>query len=94
MKRKMAQELHDRHMAMISGIWANPNFDQAKEKGLRQKVLDEVDEHFRVALVRIYGGTDQDVEKAKQAGQEFVGIEGAADLFSAMKVPGGEADDK
>ena len=61
--------------AIVSGMWANPNFDSSENRNVRTDALREVDEHWETAVQRIYGHSPEDVDLSENP------------FFAAMKVP-------
>jgi GTP1/Obg family GTP-binding protein len=45
-----------RKEALIAACWANSNYDD--DKGTRQSLIDEIEEHFKVATLAFLNGKD------------------------------------
>lgn len=57
-KRTAAERVHDLKHAMISGAWANSNFDDGKNG--REQLLKKIDEFADTAIASIYGEQEED----------------------------------
>lgn len=59
-RRKVAEELSLRRSQEIAATWGNPNLDQENDPRLRQKIMQEIDEHMSRAIARLYGAEDDE----------------------------------
>jgi hypothetical protein len=72
-QRTAAQRVNEIKNAMVSGIWANTDFNEGNE---RSSALEKVEEFAANAIDSIYGDRHDEVE-----------IDMDAPFFQAMKVP-------
>lgn len=57
---------------MVTGVWANPNYDG--EEGTRNRILKQVDEWYREAAEALYAPKSKKIDKDNP-------------FFGAMKLP-------
>lgn len=76
-KRLAAERIHNLKNAMISGVWANSNYDDENET--REKILQEIDGFAEESLAVIYG--------YKQPSEYQQEMDMAKPFWSAMRVP-------
>lgn len=57
LKRKAVLEAKEIKNAMISGLWANTNYDD--NKNTRQKALKDIEESYQEAISIIYNGPEE-----------------------------------
>lgn len=67
MRRKAVEEATDVKNAMISGLWANSNYDD--NKNTRKKALSDIEESYQESIRIIYNRKneiriDQDIDKS------------------------------
>lgn len=78
-KRKAIEKITRLKEAMITGVWANSNYDAAKkgQESPRSRILADIDERFDKAIAMIDGKTED----------EYSGFDREDPFFSAMDVP-------
>jgi hypothetical protein len=60
-KRQVVESMERRKEALIAACWANSNYDD--DKGTRQNLVDEIEDHFRVATLAFLSGKDSREEE-------------------------------
>lgn len=53
----MVEALERRKDNMIAALWANSNFDD--DRGSRQKAIEEIEEKYQEAILKIHGVEDE-----------------------------------
>jgi hypothetical protein len=56
MKRRAVDEARDVKNAMVSGLWANSNYDD--NKNTRSKALKDIENNYQEAINIIYNGVE------------------------------------
>lgn len=72
------ESMEARKLAIISGLYSNSNLDDGKNT--RQKMIGEIEENFREAIIRLY----DPLEETDQIKDN--------PFFDAINVPGGDID--
>jgi hypothetical protein len=80
-KRKASERVEAVRLALVTGLWANSNYDgDGKGANPRDVALQEIEDMAATALATLYGSPTQDGLKKD--------IDKSDPFFAAMKVPG------